>query len=204
MLATSTPLSPADLERIGRLHAESIDDSHPALLGVRYAGVLYQFLAGSEHEVLFTEAVDGQVESCCVVSLDPDSLFTRIARGTWPALVRDALLALRLRAFRSYLLGTLRDALKPGKKPGRAPEITFIFSNRDVRGRGFGRVLIERVDRYLQESGFGVYYVKTLDEPANRAIGFYEEQGFAPIDRCEEAGRTFVEFEKQLAPAEPA
>ena len=200
MLAAATPLSPADLERIGRLHAESIDDSLPALLGVRYAGVLYRFLARSEQEVLFTEAIDGQVESCCVVSLDPGSLFARIARGTAPALVRDALLALRRSAFRRYLLGPLRAALRPAEKAARAPEITFIFSNREIRGRGFGRVLIERVDRYLREAGFPVYYVKTLDEPSNRAIRFYEEQGFVRIGRCDEAGRTFVEFEKRLTP----
>ena len=100
MQTDETPLSSNDFERIGQLHVESIDDSLPALLGSTYAAELYRFLATSEHELLFVELTQERVESCCVVSLDPDSLQARIARATWFALGRYSLVALRRRAFK--------------------------------------------------------------------------------------------------------
>lgn len=198
MQTDGTPLSSGDFERIGQLHVESIDDSLPALLGSAYAADLYRFLARSERELLFVELTEERVESCCVVSLEPDSLQARIARATSFALGRSALIALRRPAFRQYLRGALRDALRSGAHSTRAPEITYIFTNRSGRGRGLGGILIDRVDTYLRNASFSSYFVKTLDVPSNRAIGFYERHGFVPIGRCQEAGRTFVEFEKPL------
>ena len=139
MQTDGTPLSSNDFERIGQLHVKSIDDSLPALLGSTYAAGLYRFLATSEHELLFVELTQERVESCCVVSLDPDSLQARIARATWFALGRYSLVALRRRAFRQYLLGTMRDALRSEARTARAPEITYIFTHRSGRGRGTKR-----------------------------------------------------------------
>ena len=165
MQADERPLSSSDLERVGQLHVESIDDSLPALLGARYAASLYQYLARSAEEVLFVEFTGERVDSCCVVSLAPDSLYGRIARATWPSLLWHAALALRQRAFRDFLRGAARDAFRATPGTSKTPEITYIFTNQNVRGRGLGRVLIERVDAHLREAGFGSYFVKTLDEP---------------------------------------
>ena len=52
--------------------------------------------------------------------------------------------------------------------------------------------LRERVDRY---------FVKTIDAPDNRALGFYLDNGFERIARLHEAGRDFAVFEKRFEPA---
>ena len=61
----------------------------------------------------------------------------------------------------------------------QAPEITYVFTNPQLQGNKLGKRLVERVDGHLRAAGFGTYYVKTLDDPDNRAIGFYEREGFA-------------------------
>ena len=50
----------------------------------------------------------------------------------------------------------------------------------------------------LAARGVHTYYVKTLDDPGNRAIAFYEREGFERIGTRIEAGRRFVEFHKRL------
>ena len=93
--------------------------------------------------------------------------------------------------------------MRGGEEPPQAPEITYIFTNSALRGLGLGGLLIERVEAYLREAGFSSYYVKTIDDPSNRAIGFYEDNGFVEIGRRIEAGRSFVEFQRKLDTPQP-
>ena len=37
---------------------------------------------------------------------------------------------------------------------------------------------MERVDAHIDARGVDGYFVRTVDDPANRAIGFYEANGF--------------------------
>jgi hypothetical protein len=131
-------LDRGDLARIADLHVASIDDSLPGLLGRAYAGRMYRFVARSERELLLVERVGGRVESACVVSEDPASLQVRLALATLPALAAAAGVALlRRTAFRSWLCHRVNEALAGGgAEPG--PEITYIFTNPDLRGRGLG------------------------------------------------------------------
>lgn len=199
MVEGGETLEPTDLMRIARLHVESIDDSLPALLGERFASRLYAFLAISDRERVFVERVEGRIESVCVVSEEPTTLNSRITRATLPSLIRGALGAVLTRpAFRRILWGTLNDASR-GTNAQKTPEITYIFTNEQLRGRKLGKRLIERVDERLQEVGVGVYCVKTLDDPANRALAFYDALGFARLETRVDAGRRFVEFRKRLS-----
>ena len=59
---------------------------------------------------------------------------------------------------------------------------------------------VESLEEAMRAQGIDVYYVKTLDDPANRALRFYDENGFKRIGHKEEGGRRFVEFHKALAP----
>lgn len=202
--ASSRPAGESDLDaddfrRLGALHVECIDDSLPALLGPRFAARLYAFLDRSESEYVLCERVDGRVESAVVVSESPGDLQRRIARATLPQLLVAAGIALFTRwAFGRLLLGTLGESLRHESEPVKAPEITYIFTNSRLQGQQLGKRLIQRVDEMLRTRGVDVYYVKTLDDPANRAIAFYEREGFERIGRCEEAGRSFVVFHKRL------
>lgn len=201
MLDRGHALSPADLARIATLHVESIDDSLPALLGTAFTEQLYRFLAASEKELVFVERVDGEIASVCVVSFEPDSLQKRIVGKTLVRLLPAALAALFTNAaFREHLRHALREALGAADVPLHAPEITYVFTNPRLRGRQLGRYLVERVDRELSARAVRSYYVKTLDDPDNRALGFYAANGFVRLGTRIEGGRRFVEFQKSLGP----
>lgn len=192
-------LDVGDFRRLGALHVECIDDSLPALLGRGFAARLYAFLDGSESEHVLCERIGDRVESAVVVSESPGDLQQRITRATLPHLLAAAGGALFTRwAFGRFLLGRLGASLRREAEPAKAPEITYVFTNPSLQGRQLGKRLIERVDEMLRARGVEVYYVKTLDDPANRAIAFYEREGFERIGTRKEAGRSFVEFHKRL------
>lgn len=199
MVDPEQELSPADVTRIAALHVESIDDSLPTLLGEGFARALYRYLERSPHEIVFVERVDAHVESVCVVSLEPGSLQRRIAQATFPLLVVGAARAVfTQRAFRTMLSSLVRDALSGEAHAEKAPEITYVFTSRNTRGKRLGKRIVERVDAALSARGCREYFVKTLDDPANRAVRFYQENGFDILGPRVEGGRTFVEFHKPL------
>lgn len=200
-MATADPdqLERADLERLGELHVACIDDSLPAQLGARFVGRMYGFLARSPSEDVLVERVDGRVESAIVLSDSPEDLQVRVALGTWRHFIPAAVVALLTRlAFWRFALGAVRDALSSDPGEHHAPEITFVFTNPQLQGKRLGKCLIERADARMRARGIATYFVKTIDDPENRAIAFYEREGFTRIGVREEAGRRFVEFHKTL------
>jgi GNAT superfamily N-acetyltransferase len=154
-------------------------------------------MARSEREIIFVERIGGRVESCCVVSLDPGSLNRRLIFASLPRLLWDAWVALFTRPpFRRYLRSRIRELVSGASKQTREPEITYVFTNASLRGSGLGRRLIDRVDAFFRAKGYPAYYVRTIDAPDNRALDFYDRNGFVRIGTTEEGGRSFVEFER--------
>jgi ribosomal protein S18 acetylase RimI-like enzyme len=200
MIEQGLDLSEQDLARIAELHVRSIDDSIPTMLGARYARAFFRYLARAPFEHLFVERVHGRIESVCVVSMAPDTVYLRTLRATLPQLALGAALALfRSGKFRRFLVRFVADLLRGTAGQPHAPEITYIFTNPDRRSCGIGRSLVRRVDEFLAERGVPTYYVRTIDETWNRALGFYDAQGFLRIGRQQEGGRPFAVFEKSLA-----
>lgn len=194
-------LSDQDIVRAAALHVESIDDSLPALLGCSLARRMYRYLESSESELVFVERIDDQAEAFCTVSFEPESLQGRIARATLPDLLwRAAWAVFESARFRVMLWNIARDALTRAEDTAKAPEITFIFTNTQFRGKRLGARLIERVDAELWDRGIDFYFVKTLDDPSNRAIRFYAENGFVSLGSRTKGGRRFVEFQKKPEP----
>lgn len=199
-MATQQRLSDPDIARAAALHVDSIDDSLPALLGGSLVRRLYRYLDSSDSELVLVERVGEQVESVCVVSFDPGSLQRRIARATASELVWRAVWAVFAKPlFRTLLWNVARDAIVGTEQQAKAPEITYVFTNPQFRGQRLGQRLVERVDAELRDRGFDCYFVKTLDDPSNRAIRFYDENGFDRFGSRIEGGRRFVEFQKHLA-----
>ncbi len=200
VLEPGEALSTRDVDRIAAIHVASIEDSLVTLIGGDYARRFYYWLADSEHEWILIERIDGGVESACVVSLEPASLYSRCVRATWPSLVRSSLSALfRRLAFWSFLLSFARDGLRSGATAAPGPEITFIFTSERSRGSGLGGRLLRRADAFFRRRGMKTYFVKTIDDPANRALSFYDRNGFRRIARKTEGGRRFMVFQKRPA-----
>jgi len=199
-MASQQRLSESDIVRAALLHVESIDDSLPALLGGSVARRIYQYLASSESELVLVERIDDQVESVCVVSFDPATLQSRIARATMPALIWRAVWAVVANPlFRRMSWNFARDAVSGHTVDAKVPEITYVFTNARFRGQRLGQRLIGRVENVLRDRGIDRYFVKTLDDPSNRAIRFYDENGFDRLGSRIEGGRSFIEFQKDLA-----
>jgi ribosomal protein S18 acetylase RimI-like enzyme len=199
MIEPGETLSSQDIERIADLHVASIDESIPTMLGGAFPRRFYEFLVESNLEWLFVERVECRVEAVCVVSFQPGSVYGRILRQTFPALARALIPALLRKAeFRAFLRDYAADVLRRPRQHSPFPEITYVFTSPEQRGKGLGRRLIRRVDAFLRERGVEDYSVKTLEDPANRALSFYDENGFRRTGRRVEAGRSFVVFQKPL------
>jgi ribosomal protein S18 acetylase RimI-like enzyme len=201
MLEPGEMLSDGDLERIARLHRVSLDDSLPSFLGDRYLARFYRYLASSALEQLLVarsgDTGTGSVDSVCVLSFDPGSMQRRAVQATLvPFAVSASTALVRDSAFRDLVLRmlTARSGVE-GEPPG-SPEITHIFTDPAQRGRALGRALVERVDRHLRDRGVPVCYVRTIDDPENRALAFYDRNGYQRVGRTFGAGRGFVVFKK--------
>ncbi|MGE0709419.1 MAG: GNAT family N-acetyltransferase [Planctomycetota bacterium] len=196
-------LSAADLGRLGALHVESIPGSLPALLGAGYAARLYRFFVDSPRELLLCERVGGRVEGACVVSLDPDTSFARITRATLPWLAASALARLPRSGLRRYLRGWLVERLRGGSADLPAPAIIYVFTSAPLRGSGLGARLLAQVEEALRARGLREVHVKTLAEPTNRAIAFYERQGYQRAGTVQEGGQEFVVLRRALGDSRP-
>ena len=200
-MATEQPLSETDIAQAAALHVESIEDSLPALLGPGFAQRLYRYLDASESELVLVERIDGRVESVCVVSFEPESLRRRIARATLGYLAwRAAWSVLVSPRFRAFLWNFARDAARGNEDHARAPEITYVFTNAQFRGRRLGERLVKQVDAELRDRGIDRYFVKTQDDSSNRAVRFFDENDFDRLGSRTEGGHTFIEFQKNIAP----
>ncbi|MGH0028718.1 MAG: GNAT family N-acetyltransferase [Myxococcota bacterium] len=199
MLVGDERLSERDFDRLAELHVASIGDSIPSFLGPAYARHLYRFLAGSDREHVLMERVDGRIGSACVVSLAPNSVHARIARGTLAALLGHALVAfVRRRDFRAFVAATVRDLMRGGADDFPGPEIVYLFTDASLRGGGLGRKLIDATDALLRSRGESIYFVQTIDGPDNRALAFYANAGFVRIGDRYERGRRFALFHRKL------
>jgi GNAT superfamily N-acetyltransferase len=199
MVEGGKELSERDLWRLAELHVGSIEDSIPTLVGVPFAAEFYRFIAESPREWLLVDRIGEEIAIACVVSDEPETVYARTVRHTWRALLRGAALAFFTNAgFRRFVWAFLRERLRGAAAPIPGPEIAYLFTAPEYRSRRLGRHLIERVDAWLESRGVDLYWVQTLDDPANRAIGFYERAGFRRTGHRRERGRDFVVFQKPL------
>jgi ribosomal protein S18 acetylase RimI-like enzyme len=68
---------------------------------------------------------------------------------------------------------------------GRDAFLTEIYVRRAMRGRGWGRRLLEEIETIARDSGAGAIHLEVRPDNAP-ALGLYREAGFAPT------GRTFL------------
>jgi GNAT superfamily N-acetyltransferase len=199
MVEGGKELSEQDLRRLAELHVASIDDSIPTLLGVPFAIEFYRFVAASPREWLLVDRIGEEIATACVVSDEPETVYARTVRSTWWTLIGYAVLAwFTNRHFRAFVWDFLRERLLGSVEPIPGPEIAYLFTAPEYRSRRLGRHMIERVDAWLGSRDVDLYWVQTIDEAANRAIGFYERNGFRRTGHRRERGRNFVVFQKPL------
>ena len=186
-------LAPADLALLARMHVEALPGSLVTLVGEPYARDFYRYIAGSADELVLVERDAGRIVGGCVVSLAPSTLSRRLLLHTRLPLLLHRLPLARL------ALGLLRPGRGQGPSQPAGPEILLVFTVPERRGSGVGGRLLARTEALLAARGHRRLLVKTRDEAQNRAIAFYERQGFTRIAQLEKLGKRLVLFEKPLA-----
>lgn len=196
---THEPLSAADVERMAELHVASVEDSIPTMLGAGYAKAFFRYLAGSGREVVLTAREGGRIESVLVLSFEPGTVYGRTLRATWLQLLASAGRAVVLSSvFRRFVVRFVGDLARGTAGQAHTPEITYAFTRESLRSTGMGSKLVARADALLRALDVTSYYVRTIDAPTNRALAFYERNGFDRIERQIEGGRAFAVLRKEL------
>jgi GNAT superfamily N-acetyltransferase len=188
-------LQERDIARLARMHVAALPESLVSLLGERYARAFYRYCATTSEELLLLEREGGEIAGACLVSLEPESLSRRLLTGT--PLPWCAALAITRLPLRAMLLDATRAAVPV--QP-RGPEILLIFTVPELRSRGLGARLLRRCEQQLLARGLPRVLFKTRDDPANRALQFYEREQFSPIAARSKYGKRLLLLEKTLTP----
>lgn len=59
---------------------------------------------------------------------------------------------------------------------GSEGKVDYLIVLKETRGKGFGKILLDRAMEIFREKGISMIEVRVVD--GNDAIGFYEKQGF--------------------------
>jgi GNAT superfamily N-acetyltransferase len=186
-------LNSADLDRLATLHRENLPDSAVSGLGQAYARAFYRYVETSQKELLILHrAADGQLDGAGVVSLQPESLERRLALAT-PLLLHALFHPLWfLVKVHGVLFGHADgDAREVTAKVRGLPELLIIYSDAARRDAGVGSDLIHTIEAALVVQGITRYCVRTTDDPANRALGFYSKHSFEALG-CTRGFRVFA------------
>jgi ribosomal protein S18 acetylase RimI-like enzyme len=189
-------LTITDCAQLAALHCEALPDSIVSELGARYARSFYRYLGSSAAERVFVTRDQGEVISGCVLSLRPKTLRRRLLLHT-PLALHAVPWFLRNLLNRRHA-GASKSAAAPDPVPAHIPELLLIFTAAHARSRGAGAALLEQCEAFLRSRGIGEYAVRTVDEPANRALQFYAKHGFTACGQAYGQGRVFRVFRKGL------
>jgi len=187
----------ADAESLAALHREALPASLLTSLGepalVRY----YAFVAESFDEQAWIAHDHGRLVGGCVLSYAPGTVLFRFVRYDAVPFLRE--LGGQLwgdRSLRQRLLG--RGVSGSGDGP-HAPEVTQIFTDARLRGRGVGADLLRACEAALRTRGGRKYYVHTHRDGNDAGIRFYRREGFVPTGESRSFGTAFLVMEKELA-----
>jgi ribosomal protein S18 acetylase RimI-like enzyme len=189
----------ADAGALAALHAASLPSSLLSKLGTGALVRYYQYLMDSEAELVWVADEDGAVAGGCVLSDQPQTMLGRFARHAPFRLARElAVQTLRDRDLRARLARRLRDPGAEPHDPPHSPEVTQIFTDPRLRGRGLGAQLLRTCEATLRTRGSGTYFVHTQRDDNDAGIRFYRREGFVTIGESRSFGEAFLVMQKEL------
>ena len=127
-----------------------------------------------------------------MLSSAPHSLTRRfVTIRPFAVLPRLALSSITSKSTRKALRDVFTSHDLPPQITGLS-EVVQIFVDGTCRGAGIGRILLEGVERYLSGEMNPSYFLKTLADPSNRAVGFYERLGFEKLSTVTLSGKPYL------------
>lgn len=106
----------------------------------------------------------------------------------------------RSRAWLTKKDGKVVGSIFVVERPDNQAQIRLLFVDKEVRGIGLGRWLVQESVRYSREAGFDSVFLWTV-EGLDRAASIYEAAGFVRTERKPDSswGRQSVEVRYKLA-----
>ena len=190
----SNEFSEIDYRRLAKLHIDSIPDTSISIIGERAAALMYRFIHESKKELLLAATIDGTIYGGIVVSYEPATISRRFIK-TYP--IRFA-----ARFFPSFIqnISRLPELFKlfAADDPYKySPELMFLYTDQKLRSKGIGRFLVKEIALQIKEIS-PLLYVRTLDNKENRAIPFYERNGFKIYEAIEHLGKIQIVMVSEL------
>jgi GNAT superfamily N-acetyltransferase len=194
-------LSRAECGQLAALHCACLPDSLVSELGTAYAAAFYRYVNRSPQEMAFVARTGGDIIGGCVLTLSPATLRRRLLMYT----------PLLFHAVPWLCHRVLRRASPPPSTAGcqlereevvpvHLPELILVFTRAESRSRGTGASLVALCEEFLAQLGHKQYLVRTEDHESNRALKFYERNGFVAFSRSADHGRIFRVFRKNISP----
>jgi len=189
----------ADYRRICVLHVSTLPTSNLSSFSFRSLETIYKYAVMSKQEQLFLERDDsGEIIAVAFVSLAPSSFLKRLMIGS--SFLIWFLLGFNKNVFQLVIKKLFEPNIR--KKTllteYEIPELMFIFSDPNVRSQGCGRQLLKQIEGYLTKNNMSVYEVKTEKNEDNRALSFYERNGFKRERVFKRMGSVFQTFRKDI------
>jgi GNAT superfamily N-acetyltransferase len=162
-----------DVEILVRLHAECLRASLLTKLGPRALARFYRLAIASPNEHVWVATADdtgGRVVGGCVLSDEPATMSQRLLLGR------------RLVA----------------RASAHSPEVTQIFTDGKLRGKGIGAQLLRTCEETLRTRGVRKYFVHTQRDDNEAGVRFYRREGFVQIGESRSFGQPFLVMQKDL------
>ncbi|MBA3451949.1 MAG: GNAT family N-acetyltransferase [Deltaproteobacteria bacterium] len=210
-LATSRDVPP-----LAVLHRACLPDSMISMLGPAAVARYYDLVTTSASEHVFVARARGMnrqdtedakprgggeddvaVAAGCVLTLEPHTVLRRFARAAPLRLAADLARQTIGAAFRRRLLARVRDGSAVAVPS--VPEVTQIFTDASLRGKGHGRALLRACEDKLRDLGQLTYCIHTLRDDNDAGIRFYRREGFTQTGTSRSFGDDYLVMTKGLS-----
>jgi len=183
-----------DYRGLAKLHIDSIPDTSFSIIGEKAAALMYRFIDKNDKEILLAAIIDGIVRGGIVVSYEPETITNRFLKN-YP-------LGFSVRFFPSLLRNIFRvpelfNLFAADEAYKYAPELMFLYTAPELRSKGIGGLLVQNIITQMEGTA-PFLYVRTLDNKENRAIAFYERNGFKRYETVEYLDKLQVIMVRQL------
>jgi len=181
------------LRETAALHCMLLPGSAIARFGENFALSFYRYVSRSSVEIVYAAVDAGTVIAAAVVSLRPHNLQRRLLMHTrlLPYMAMHPLVAGRVG--RDRLFGRVEGDIDPA-----LPEVIAIFTSPAHQGRGVGAQLLRGIENDLSARGLSRYCLRTEEVTGNRAIEFYDKQGFVVVGHAHTSDNSFRVMMRQI------
>lgn len=169
----------ADLAReIAELHCREITGGVLGILGPRFLGVLYRYIADSPDSAVWVDVDDGLLRGFICGCRDDKAMFKSVIVRGWLRLSIAGLMSLGKRGVLSGVISTIKVLVGPssGNDQPRAQLLSTAVSE-DHRRKGIASGLINELHKQFDEWNVGRMLVWTTESNI-AALSLYQGSGY--------------------------